>query len=202
MSGKLLTLFLQYENELRATVPDFAHQMSEMLDVPAPKTNYSSKPVVDYEITDSSSEAELDVHEDFENNVAMVANLDEDKLQSLYEQHFEKDADRETMIAQLADKLSVDDLEQALEHLDTGTEMPCGTKKKKKEEPMQVAESEKLWSIDTYIEPNCGTKKKKKEKQTFLRLEYCDFCEFEHADHFRLCANCNEEHDGCCEILV
>lgn len=195
MSGKLLTLFLQYENELRATVPDFAHQMSEMLDVPAPKTNYSSKPVVDYEITESSSEAELDVHEDFENNVAMVANLDEDKLQSLYEQHFEEDADRETMIAQLADKLSVDDLEQALEHFDTETEMPCGTKKKKKEEPMQL-------HLDTDLEQSCGTKKKKKEQQSYLHLEYCDSCEFEHADHYRLCENCNEEHDGCCEILA
>ena len=57
-------------------------------------------------------------------------------------------------------------------------------------------------NVDTDIEPHCGRKKKHKEQELIKPLQYCDTCEFEHADHYRLCANCNEEHDGCCEILA
>ena len=58
--------------------------------------------------------------------------------------------------------------------------------------------------IDTNIQPQCGTSKKKKHKepQLLTPLQYCEICEFEHVDHFRLCETCNEEHDGCCEVLA
>ena len=58
--------------------------------------------------------------------------------------------------------------------------------------------------IDTEIEPHCGTSKKKKHKEPHLitPLQYCETCEYEHVDHFRLCEVCNEEHDGCCEVLA
>ena len=48
-NGKLLTLFLDYENELRATMPDFAHQLSALLNVPPKVVDYSKKAVAAYE---------------------------------------------------------------------------------------------------------------------------------------------------------
>ena len=56
--------------------------------------------------------------------------------------------------------------------------------------------------LETDIEPHCGKKKKHKEQELIMPLQHCDTCEFEHADHFRLCEHCNEEHDGCCEVLA
>ena len=226
MRGKLLTLFLQYENELRATVPDFAHQLSDILEVPPQKdVNYSNKPVAEYEIVRTfDSESENELHDDFENNVNFLVELSDYELESLFTKHFEGEADRDTMIAHLANNLDYNTIMSVKKPLrrKNATSESVEEPKKKKKKPKkkkkgllrrmgegisdigrEILGNEKvkvnLDELDVDTTPHCGTKKKKKEKIHHL---YCNACEFEHTDIFRLCNNCGVEHEGCCDILA
>ena len=97
MSGKLITLFLQYENELKSTMPDFAHQMGELLEIPSNnKVNYNEKPVVEYEIqnnfsgSDEEMEEEFQFSEDFEKNIQLLLPYSDRAIQLIFEKHFDE----------------------------------------------------------------------------------------------------------------
>lgn len=209
-NGKLLTLFLDYENELRATMPDFAHQLSALLDVPPKAVDYSKKAVAEYENfdIDTSDEDELvseetnDFHEDFENNVMFLMNKSDAMLASVFKNRFNHDANRDTMIAQLSNDFSTKDLKNHFEGAENSDLLStyinkCGVDPKKKKKPNQLLESE----VDTDIETHCGVEKKKKKTQ-LIEMQFCETCDTSHADHFRFCDLCNEEHDGCCDIYA
>ena len=250
MSGKLITLFLQYENELKSTMPDFAHQMGELLEIPSNnKVNYNEKPVAEYEIKNNFSESEEEMEEefqfseDFEKNIQLLLPYSDRAIQLIFENHFDnEETDRDSMVGQIADALSHKEL-SAFEFDDAGDVMALKEEKEKEEkvnkgrirrkgavsedvetrgapirrslhgeednvevdlDQLQVSSDYEEHEIDTEIEPHCGTSKKKKHKEPHLitPLQYCETCEFEHVDHFRLCKVCNEEHDGCCEVLA
>ena len=100
-SGKLLTLFLDHENELRATMPDFAHQLSELLNVPPKVVDYSKKAVAGYEVPDAQlenssaeEEEELEFHEDFEKNIMFLMDQSDDSMRSVFKEHFKDDDDK------------------------------------------------------------------------------------------------------------
>lgn len=197
-NGKLLTLFLDYENELRATMPDFAHQLSSLLNVPPKSVDYSKKAVAEYENfdIDTSDEDELvseetmDFHDDFEKNIMFLMGKSDATLASVFENHFDHGANRDTMIAQLADNFSTDELKSNF----TNIEMHCGVDPKKKKKPTQLLKSE----VDTDIKTHCGVEK----KTQLIEMQFCETCDTSHADHFRFCDLCNEEHDGCCDIYA
>ena len=129
-NGKLLTLFLDYENELRATMPDFAHQLSSLLDVPPKQVDYSNKAVAEYETyeddafdnesyDDTSFEqaslkeesAEMsEFHEDFEKNILFLMPQSDELMSEVFCNHYEEEANRDVMMAKLADNFSLDDL--------------------------------------------------------------------------------------------
>lgn len=205
-NGKLLTLFLDYENELRATMPDFAHQLSALLHVPPKVVDYSKKTVAEYEDfnidapavskpirrqnardyddeedeeSDELSEETLGFHDDFEKNIMFLMDKSDALLASIYKNNFDHDANRDTMIAQLADNFSTEELQHQFENLD------------------KLHDS----TIDTNIETHCGVGKKKK-KDKLIEMQFCDSCEVAHEDHFRFCDLCNEEHDACCDVLA
>jgi len=194
-NGKLLTLFLDYENELRATMPDFAHQLSALLNVPPKVVDYSKKAVAAYEDfnideeeleeksdeeVDELSEETLGFHDDFEKNIMFLMDKSDATLASIYKNHFDHDANRDTMIAQLADNFSTEELQKQFENLD------------------KLHDS----TIDTNIIPHCGVERKKKKKNQLIKMQFCEACDVSHADHFRFCDLCNEEHDGCCDVLA
>lgn len=208
-SGKLLTLFLDHENELRATMPDFAHQLSELLNVPPKVVDYSKKAVAGYEVPDAQlenssaeEEEELEFHEDFEKNIMFLMDQSDDSMRSVFKEHFKDDDDkRENMMAQLADNFTNESIQKMFER---GSDMKddllstfishCGVEDKKKKKSY-------LQQVDTDTKTHCGVEKKKK-KNRFIQINFCEACDAEHADHFRLCGICNEEHDGCCEVYA
>lgn len=220
-NGKLLTLFLDYENELRATMPDFAHQLSALLNVPPKVVDYSKKAVAAYEDFNidapavskppmrrqkkpirrqnardygtkekesEKSDEEVDelketlkFHDDFEKNVMFLMDKSDATLASMYKNHFDDDANRDTMIAQLADNFSTEELQKQFDNLN------------------KLHDS----TIDTNIDPHCGVRNnKKKKKNQLIEMQFCEACDVSHADHFRFCDLCNEEHDGCCDVLA
>lgn len=208
-NGKLLTLFLDHENELRATMPDFAHQMSELLQVPPKVVDYSKKAVAEYEIaeteletTSQESEEEFGFHEDFEQNIMFLMDKSDAMLASVFKNRFNHDANRDTMIAQLSNDFSTEDLKNYFKSAESSDLLStfinkCGVEPKKKQKNNQLMESE----VDADIKTYCGVDKKKKKKE-LIEIKFCESCDADHADHFRLCDLCNEEHDGCCEVYA
>lgn len=200
-NGKLLTLFLDYENELRATMPDFAYQLSALLNVPPKAVDYSKKAVAEYENFDINtsdedelvSEETMDFHDDFENNIMFLMGKSDAILASVFENHFDHGANRDTMIAQLADNFSTDELKNSFKNIETH----CGVDPKKKKKTTQLLESK----VDTDIKTHCGVEKKKKKTQ-LIEMQFCETCDISHTDHFRFCDLCNEEHDGCCDVYA
>lgn len=295
MEKHLTALYLQHENELKATVPDFAHQLEKLIDVKNKPVNYDEKPVAAYE-QEVYYDDETKFHEDFELNVNFLSHFENNMILSLFKKHFPNEQlQHAEQIALLADSFANTQLQefmqteveedfeaagakgkgphteeekeyldkskkeilrefegglrkQRAEELDPYTERATVAEEKKmyedsrrrqereklqrlREKEMREAkrkqeEGKSTWekmtsvftesdeveedlitlamatNVDTDIEPHCGRKKKHKEQELIKPLQYCDTCEFEHADHYRLCANCNEEHDGCCEILA
>lgn len=207
-NGKLLTLFLDHENELRATMPDFAHQLSELLNVPPKKIDYSNKAVAEYEVPDAQlensgteEEEELEFHEDFEQNIMFLMDQTDDSMRLVFQKHFkDDDGNRENMMAQLADNFTNESIQKMFEReSDMKDDLlstyisHCGVEKKKKKTYLE--------QVDTETKTHCGVEKKKKKNQ-FIQIQFCESCDAEHADHFRLCDICNEEHDGCCEVYA
>ena len=207
-SGKLLTLFLEHENELRATMPDFAHQLSVLLNVPPKLVDYSKKAVAGYEVPDAQlensateEEEELEFHEDFEQNIMFLMDQTDDSMRLVFQKHFKDDDDnRENMMAQLADNFTNESIQKMFEpesdmkdDLLSTSISHCGVEEKKKKTYLE--------QVDTETKTHCGVEKKKKKNQ-FIQIQFCESCDAEHADHFRLCDICNEEHDGCCEVYA
>ena len=308
MNKQLTALYLEYENELKATVPDFAHQLEQLVKVKSQPVNYDNKPVAAYE-QEVYYEEESKLHPDFELNVNFLSHFETNMVLSVFEKHFPDDKMKHAeQIALLADSFSnaqlqnfmkdemekIDNMEEEFEaagakgkgpHTEEEKEFLDKTKedffrgsnggltKKKAEElnphteratvenemrqyneskrrsarkneerfrekEMKEAkrrqeeakrreeEGKSTWDkvtgvfresdevevdldelsineeLETDIEPHCGKKKKHKEQELIMPLQHCDTCEFAHADHFRLCEHCNEEHDGCCEVLA
>ena len=244
MNNQIITLYQQHENELKATIPDFAHQLEQLLKIKPKQIIYSDKSVAEYEQEIYEDTTDDKLHPDFEENVGLLSQCEEDTINKLFIQHFDDDLNYSEQIALLSDTFSnkqLNNFVEKLQYIDAdGVEMddltdkpiPKGksTREKKKEAEKQYSKRrfgrrapirrslheeeievdlDKLkldfdydgHEIDTDTKGQCG-KKKKKEPELIKPLQYCDTCEFEHADHFRLCANCNEEHDGCCEILA
>jgi len=229
-NGKLLTLFLDHENELRATMPDFAHQLSELLQVPPKVVDYSKKAVAEYEIAETElentnqeseeeSEKEFEFHEDFEKNIMFLMDKNDESMMSVFKNHFEGDENRETMMAQLADNFSLENLQSFFEPAGQNTTKPPKGKGKTKEKSTKRKTKGFFETIgdaifreegkpqvqddllSTYIN-HCGVDPKKKKKSGLIEIKFCESCDAEHADHFRLCDLCNEEHDGCCEVYA
>lgn len=229
-NGKLLTLFLDYENELRATMPDFAHQLSELLNVPPKIVDYSKKAVAEYEVSETEpettvnkeSEEEFEFHEDFEKNIMFLMEKNDESMMSVFKDHFEGEENRETMMAQLADNFSLEKLQSFFEP--AGYDAGYGTnridpnskkniEKKSKENNENKEKEKKRTFLDSLLKPifgeegmdvtpHCGVDPKKKKKNDLIEIKFCESCDAEHADHFRLCDLCNEEHDGCCEVYA
>ncbi len=219
-NGKLLTLFLDYENELRATMPDFAHQLSALLNVPPKAVDYSKKAVaayedfnlgdeeeieekVDEEVDELLSEETMDFHNDFEKNIMFLMDKSDTALESVFKNHFDHDANRDTMIAQLADNFSTEELQNQFQGADN-IDLLSTYIKKCGVEPNKKKQKDKLHdlTIDTNIETHCGVERKKKKKNQLIEMQYCESCDVAHADHFRFCDLCNEEHDGCCDVIA
>ena len=120
-------------------------------------------------------------------------------LASVFKNHFDSDASRDTMVAQLADNFSTDELKNEFQGADNIDLLStyikkCGVDPKKKKNKLHDS------TIDTNIETHCGVKKKKKNE--LIEMQFCETCDTSHADHFRFCDLCNEEHDGCCDIYA
>ena len=49
MNNQIITLYQQHENELKATIPDFAHQLEQLLKIKPKQIIYSDKLVAEYE---------------------------------------------------------------------------------------------------------------------------------------------------------
>ena len=310
MNKQLTALYLEYENELKATVPDFAHQLEQLVKVKSQPVNYDNKPVAAYE-QEVYYEEESKLHPDFELNVNFLSHFETNMVLSVFEKHFPDDKMKHAeQIALLADSFSnaqlqnfmkdemekIDNMEEEFEaagakgkgpHTEEEKEFLDKTKedffrgsnggltkkeaeelnphtkratvenemrhynyskgkksreleRRLREEEMKEAlrkkemkeakkkqegkstlrrmkdvvfrESDEVEvdldelsineELETDIEPHCGKKKKHKEQELIMPLQHCDTCEFAHADHFRLCEHCNEEHDGCCEVLA
>lgn len=225
-NGKLLTLFLEHENELRATMPDFAHQLSELLNVPPKVVDYSKKAVAEYEVsevepettnTTEELEEDLEFHEDFEKNIMFLMDQSDETMLSVFRNHFEGEENRENMMAQLADNFSYDNLQSMFQNTNNSDVKDdllstyishCGVDKKKKKNDPQLQE------IESESEMHCAEEKNKlphnikivtlaeRKKNELIEIRFCESCDASHADHFRLCDLCNEEHDGCCEIYA
>lgn len=302
MNKQLTALYLEYENELKATVPDFAHQLEQLVKIKSQPVNYDNKPVAAYE-QEVYYEEESKLHPDFELNVNFLSHFETNMVLSVFEKHFPDDKMKHAeQIALLADSFSNAQLqnfmkdemektknmeeefeaagakgkgphtEEEKEYLDKSKKdilrgFEGGLRKQRAEElnpyteRATVAEEKKMYEesrrrqerdklrrlrekemkeakekqqrekstlrkmkdlvfresdevevdldelsineeLETDIEPHCGKKKKHKEQELIMPLQHCDTCEFAHADHFRLCEHCNEEHDGCCEVLA
>jgi hypothetical protein len=123
-NGKLLTLFLDYENELRATMPDFAHQLSSLLNVPPKQVDYSNKAVAEYETFEDdafenesyddtsfeTAEKVSEFHEDFEKNILFLMPQSDELMSEVYCNHYDEEENRDVMMAKLADNFSLGDL--------------------------------------------------------------------------------------------
>lgn len=216
MNNQIITLYQQHENELKATIPDFAHQLEQLLKIKPKRINYIDKPVAEYEQEVYEDTTDDKLHPDFEENVCLLSQFEEGTINSLFTQHFDDDLNHSEQIALLSDTFSNGQLNNFVEKLkyidadgverDDLTDKPIPRSLHEEEievdlDRLEVDSDYEEHEIDTDINGQCG-KKKKKEPELIKPLQYCDTCEFEHSDHFRLCANCNEEHDGCCEILA